>query len=146
MESKIIGIGFILTLLLFSCSKEDEGGCRQCEQSEAVEICDNGDGTISLVIEGTTRETGTIPEGSSFNEIANNVCESIEVEDVNACFECMGPNVQDFDVCKTDEGITVDGVLIDDTEGLTVAEAVEILESNPNDDETFENLSCQAKN
>ena len=146
MESKIIRIGFILTLLLFSCSKEDEGGCRQCEQSEAIEICDNGDGTISLVIEGTTRETGTIPEGGSFNEIANNVCESIEVEDANACFECMGPNVQDFDLCKTDEGITVDGVLIEDTEGLTVAEAVEILESNPNDDEAFENLSCQAKN
>lgn len=146
MKSTTIKLGCILTFLLFSCSKDDEGGCRQCEQSEAVEICDNGDGTVSLVIEGTTQETGTIPEGSSFDEIANSVCESIEVEGGNACFECMGPNVQDFDVCKTDEGITVDGVLIEDTEDLSVAEAVEILESNLNGDETFEGLSCQAKN
>lgn len=139
-------MGLILTTcVLLGCSKEDEAACRQCEQLEAVEICDNGDGTVSLVIEGSTTETGTIPDGSSFDEIANSVCESIVVEDSGACFECMGPNVPDFDVCKTDEGITVDGVLIEDTEGLSVLEAVEILESNPNNDEAFEGLSCQAK-
>lgn len=98
-------------------------------------MCDAAEGSASLIIEGTVQETETIPEGETLERFAAEA----------SCFECMSLNVEDFDVCRTDDGIIVAGALLDDSQNVTVAQIVEILTSNPNNEPVFVGLSCQKK-
>lgn len=135
-------LGFILFLSFLGCSKNDDGKCIKCEQSEAIEICDAGDGKVSLVVEGKVQETQPLPDGVTLESIAAQTCASLSIE---SCFECRGPNVQNFDVCKTEDGVTIDGELIPNSQNATVEQVVQILETNSENEPLFVGLSCQKK-
>lgn len=141
MEVKNFKIVMLASIVFFSCEKGDSGSrCISCEV-EGVEICTDGMGQISLIVEGETIETGELAEDISFEEAANTVCESISVS--SACAICDGPNVNEFEVCSTDEGVTIDGQLLSNTQGVSLDSAIDVFISNPNNDIEFEGLSCQ---
>lgn len=138
---------FALSLFGFltACDTEDEENCTSCDL-EGIEICEVEDGQIAIFENGErVGDLLDLPNEVSFDEAARQLCAEIErqVNNAGGCYDCAGPNVNDFTVCKTDEGITLSGELIPDTEDLSLQDAVGILEDNPNGDEAFEGLSCR---
>lgn len=140
-------VSLVLTLItvLLSCSKDEDETCYACNL-EGIEICEVASGEIQIFENG--KEIGdiiTLPEDIGFNSAAQQLCAEIErqVAQSGDCYVCMGPNVIDFNVCKTEAGITLNNELIPDTASLGLEEAIELLEANPNNDSQFEGLACQ---
>ncbi|MDO6675385.1 hypothetical protein Q4517_07455 [Tenacibaculum sp. 1_MG-2023] len=76
MKKIILSIAMLTSVVLVSCSDNDENNttCRKCvferfDQTLNTEYCDNGDGTITMTVEGGQTVTDEIPEGSSFEEV-----------------------------------------------------------------------------
>ncbi len=55
----------------------------------------------------------------------------------------MGSNVQDFDVCKIENGIEIDGELIANSQNATIEQVVQILLANEDNEPILVGLSCQ---
>ncbi|TDQ21908.1 hypothetical protein [Tenacibaculum caenipelagi] len=76
MKKIILSIAMLTSTVLASCSDDNESNtnCRKCvfegfDQTLNTEYCDNGDGTITMTVEGGQTVTDEIPKGSSFEEI-----------------------------------------------------------------------------
>lgn len=62
---KLLFIALVLALVVSSCKKDDDGDDRTCNTCQLeilgtatiTEICDNGDGTISVTQDGQTQTT-----------------------------------------------------------------------------------------
>ena len=139
MKLKSFFIGIIGLYFFVGCSKNEEGKCIKCEQSDSVEICDAGEGKVSLVVEGKVIETQPLQEGQTLDEIAAQTCASLSVDN---CYECMGPNVNDFEICQEGDDISINGELLPDLNGLQLDDVVQELINNASDEVVFRNLSC----
>lgn len=63
--------------------------------------------------------------------------------DVDNCSSCNGPNVAEaFDVCEEDGKIFVDGEEIPELEGISLERVIKELEANTDNEELFEDLTC----
>jgi len=135
-------LAYALLAILFSCDKDDNNNCSECEGIE-ITVCDLGDGKAIAKMNGEEFEV-TYNDGSDWDLVVSIVCQQLS-EPASGCYECDGPNVEAFDVCKTDKGITVNGVLIEDTETVSLEDAVAALEANEDNEEVLENLACKKK-
>ncbi|WP_068485690.1 hypothetical protein [Maribacter hydrothermalis] len=142
--NKVI-VCFQLVIVGVACTKSDANNCITCSV-DGVEICDEGQQQVGIYIQGDlTGELLDLPSNVTFNEAAQAFCEELEKEfdATGDCYECSGPNVTTFPVCKEGDGITVSGTVIDDFEGESLETVISILEENPTDEEVFRDLACQ---
>ncbi|VAW10933.1 hypothetical protein MNBD_BACTEROID03-383 [hydrothermal vent metagenome] len=143
MKKKLsVLLAFTVLVILFSCDKGgDNSNCSECEGGE-ITICDLGNG--KAVAKGNGKEVEvTYNDGSDWDVVVAAACDQFSTS--SSCYECDGPNVEVFDICKTEDGITVNGKLVKDTKTTSLEDAVAALEANETNEEVFENLACQKK-
>lgn len=143
-QNKVLGIVAAMVLGVSSCEKSDDENCKACNV-EGVEICEVEGDKIGIFENGERRgDLIELPSDLAFDDATSQLCAEIErqVALAGGCYECTGPNVQDFDVCKTDEGITLAGELVPDSENITLEDAVSALEQNPDGADVFDGLNC----
>lgn len=140
----VISITFLM-IITASCNKSDANNCVACNV-EGVEICEEEPGKIRLRSDGEAiGELLNLPSNLEFNDAAEQLCAEFEKEFglSGDCYECSGPNVADFNVCKDGDDIVVNGTIIEDFEGQSLETVITVLEDNPTDEEVFRELACQ---
>ena len=135
----------VLLIIVTSCNKSDANKCVACNV-EGVEICEEEAGKIRIHSDGEAIGVLiTLPSDLEFNDVAEQLCAEFERE-FNAlgdCYECSGPNVEDFPVCQEGDEITVNGSIVEGFEGLSLETVISLLEENSTDEEVFRELACQ---
>lgn len=78
MKKIILSVAMLTSLAFVACSDNDDNQkkCISCEYSGAgttkpikTEYCNNGDGTMTITVEGIQTVTSDIPEGSTFEDV-----------------------------------------------------------------------------
>lgn len=141
---KKIVFSIVLIIAATSCNKSDANKCVACN-IEGVEICEEEAGKIRIYSDGEPiGDLLTLRSDLEFNDAAEQLCAEFEREfGTSNCYECSGPNVEEFPVCQDGDEITVNGAIIDGFEGQSLETVVSLLEQNSTDEEVFRELTCQ---
>lgn len=140
---RVLSVTWVM-IILVSCNKNEANNCVDCNV-EGIQICEEEPGKIRFHINGEViDDLYTLPTDLEFNDAAEQLCAEFEREfGVGDCYECTGPYVADFFVCKEGDNIVVNGTTISEFSGQSLETVITVLENNETDEEVFRDLTCQ---